>query len=249
MPRSNATRILIFVLFILTVALGYNYFFHPFAQEEVPVAVEPTPVPSQSSEPDIDVSDLIAMMSPEQKIAQLLAMPVSLVASAPMAAPATQTTPSEQATPFTQFELDIQSIGQQESSQGAGQGTTGQDGQEVGGQLTQASQAATQEAFLAEVKPGFVTIFGEDLPADMTQERIRTLRDVAALTLPLDDRPKTIKPAFAVDHEGGEVQRLSGQGLRFCQVGRRCVARSKPAERRFCANPVWSSRALASISS
>jgi len=216
MPRSNATRILILILFILTVALGYNYFFHPFAQEETPVAVEPTPVPSQNSQPEINVSDLIALMSPEQKIAQLLAMPVGLVASAPLL-PTTQTNPSEQTTPFTQFELDIQSTGQQAGSQSAGQEMTDQEAvtqnESSTQDLSQASQAAAQEAFLAEIKPGFVTIFGEDLPADRTQERIRTLRDVAALTLPLDDQPKTIKPAFAVDHEGGGVQRLSGQGF------------------------------------
>lgn len=172
MPRSKAARILIFILFILTVLFGYNYFFQPFAIDEQPVAVMPSPSPEASHDFELDIPGLIVSMSPEQKIAQLLALPVNLE--------------TQELTPQSTLSAQINQMAQNESS---------------------------QEAEVAEIKPGFVTIFGEKLSAQKTQQRIRALRDVAVLTLGQDNKPQQIKPAFAVDHEGGRVQRLSGDGF------------------------------------
>ena len=63
--------------------------------------------------------------------------------------------------------------------------------------------AADQLAWAAAQQPGFITLFGDDLDASSAAEFSAQL---TALELPL-------RPLVAVDHEGGAVQRLSGEGF------------------------------------
>lgn len=63
-----------------------------------------------------------------------------------------------------------------------------------------ASQASTL-SFIADNKPGFVVLFGEQIDFD---EAHATVTEILNENLPAD------QPLIAVDHEGGRVQRLNG---------------------------------------
>lgn len=203
MPRANATRILIFILFVTTILFGYNYFFQPFASDEGQIAVEPTPTPVETPKPEVDVAQLITTMSPEQKVAQLMAMPIGMVE---LIDPNLSADSGTEATTAQQSPTDS-------ASDSAWLLPTNQTESVPEPASEIPASADLQEKSLADLKPGFMTIFGENLPADRTQSMIRTLREVASLTLPQNEQPMTIKIAVAVDHEGGSVQRLSGTGF------------------------------------
>ncbi|PIR61928.1 MAG: hypothetical protein COY81_01875 [Candidatus Pacebacteria bacterium CG_4_10_14_0_8_um_filter_43_12] len=69
------------------------------------------------------------------------------------------------------------------------------------------SSAASAEAvlsFIADNKPGAVTLFGSQISAASAAQAISDIADSVAL----EERP-----LIAVDHEGGKVQRLSGSGF------------------------------------
>jgi len=57
----------------------------------------------------------------------------------------------------------------------------------------------------ADIQPGFITIFGSDIDQAKMEEVNRQLNQVFA------NQPW--RPVLAVDHEGGQVQRLSGNGF------------------------------------
>ncbi len=75
---NKATILLIFILIILAGLTGYNYFFHPFENiNQEPVSMEPSPVPSPTPEPT-QAEKLLEQLTPEQKVAQVLALPVEV---------------------------------------------------------------------------------------------------------------------------------------------------------------------------
>jgi len=90
---AKTTAALIFILFLLVVPLGYNYFFQPFAylSEQSTEQIEPTPEPT----PD-PVQTALENMTPEEKIAQLFLVPV--VVKQEVMGGATQTTASSSST-------------------------------------------------------------------------------------------------------------------------------------------------------
>lgn len=71
----------------------------------------------------------------------------------------------------------------------------------------QASESAiveiSQESWTDETVPGFITLFGSDL----------SLETVAEFTQRVANAPVSFAPLVAVDHEGGSVQRLRGEGF------------------------------------
>ena len=76
--KNSSTKILIFVLFIFVVLSGYNYFQKPFLKlvenkQQQEAAVEPTPTPNLTQE-----KAAFEKMSTEQKIWQLISLPVTL---------------------------------------------------------------------------------------------------------------------------------------------------------------------------
>ena len=85
-PRKKsptATYVLIAVLALLAVLSGFNYFFKPFsnysfveeASSELPIS-QPSPVPEVTHSQK--VTELVARLTPEEKIAQLIAVPFTV---------------------------------------------------------------------------------------------------------------------------------------------------------------------------
>jgi beta-N-acetylhexosaminidase len=82
-----------------------------------------------------------------------------------------------------------------------------------------ASQAATL-SFIAQNTPGFVVLFGEDIDVDTATETISEIKN---------EKLSADRPLIALDHEGGRVQRLSGQGFTVLPTWKR-VCGQTPAQ-------------------
>lgn len=79
--------------------------------------------------------------------------------------------------------------------------TVGESGELGVGKLGQ------EELFLRElgqIKPGVITLFGEQVSSPAAQRAIRVIKE---------HNVSILQPWFAVDHEGGKVQRFSGDGF------------------------------------
>jgi beta-N-acetylhexosaminidase len=140
------TATVIGFLFILAVLLGFNYFFKPFAADPNQQAAQTDPSPAPS--PAVPAEEaLFQSLSPEERVAQLLAAPVNL--------------PLDTASPSA----------------------------EVG--------------WVGQRQPGLVTIFGDQVATDEAEVAIRSLKQSS----------QRVRLLVAVDHEGGSVQRLSGEGF------------------------------------
>ncbi|PIR58734.1 MAG: hypothetical protein COU69_03955 [Candidatus Pacebacteria bacterium CG10_big_fil_rev_8_21_14_0_10_56_10] len=154
---SRSTLSLIAILTVLASALGFNYFFQPFAEldlsklgspEAASTEQSPSPAPDQGQDSD-PAATAVSELTPPQKIAQLMAVPWVLADQA----------------------------------------------------------SATQAALLAEFQPGMVTLFGEQLSRQLVDTSL------ASLSARIGAGPDRLAPLIAVDHEGGAVQRLAGQGF------------------------------------
>jgi beta-glucosidase-like glycosyl hydrolase len=131
--------------------------------------VEATPVATSSAETSTPIASISAQLlntlTPRQKVAQLIAVPVVISSN------------------------------------------------------TKESVPATAAATTSEV-PGFVTIFGQNISALQVDQLTSQLRRLpqqpqffeTLAAVPSEDR-KLLRPLVAVDHEGGTVQRLTGQGM------------------------------------
>lgn len=144
---SFSTKTTIFILFLITVGLGYNYFRRPFLRQFEAFQEEIQQKPASPSEPE--VSGVLERLSPQERIWDLMAVPITLEAN------------------------------QAEAS------------------------AAAEIAFLGEVNPGFVLVFGKQLDFEVVRN----------FTQSLPVSPHGYSPLVATDHEGGTVQRLSGEGF------------------------------------
>lgn len=82
-----------------------------------------------------------------------------------------------------------------------------------------ASQAATL-SFIGGNTPGFVVLFGENIDVDQAAETISEIEN---------EKLDADKPMIAVDHEGGRVQRLNGEGFTTLPTWKR-VCGQTPAQ-------------------
>ncbi len=65
--------------------------------------------------------------------------------------------------------------------------------------------SATTSAQLRELQPGAITVFGSDVSREAARDQIQNINTLFAST--------QIHPLVAVDHEGGNTQRFSGDGF------------------------------------
>lgn len=167
---SKSTLIVILLLTFLAAVTGWNYLKRPFA-EVANTQVSPTPSPITTEDSSLTATDvMLAGLTPQQKVAAILAFPISLTAS-----------------PSAVYATDL--------------------------------------AWIAEHKPGAVTIFG----SSVSQAQVETLRQDLLDAYSSSDSASS-EPLLVVDHEGGQVQRLSGAG--FTRL---------PSWRALCAQPATES--------
>lgn len=200
MQRSRSTLVFIFTLTVIAVLLGINYFTTPlldrFDQNQTANQAEsdltaptptPTPTPSNSS-----VQELVQSLSTEQKIAQLIAYPLNLkqvkISSAKKMSGMAESTASAAAD--------------------ASDSTTVVPSQlEDAAVPTEAIEAIIpDEESLLSLQPGFITLFGSQIDFNLAQAGVAAVLDGFK-------NQRLILPLIAVDHEGGSVQRLSGEGF------------------------------------
>lgn len=188
------TYVLIGVLAVLAVLTGYNFFFKPFAEYQ---PLKETEVVEATDMPQTDFADLsheeqvemlYQKMTPEQKIAQLIALPVETDA---FLASISALTVEKQ---------------EYETQQAAQNDLAYINFLAEGGEDTSATESAEiyepQELFLEDW--GFVTLFGEEV------SRNKALQVISYI----DEKNTQQSPIWVmVDHEGGTVQRLSGEGF------------------------------------
>lgn len=151
MPKS--TTVLIFVLFLLMVLMGYNYFARPFGTDDQSqmAAVEQNQVSDSASLSQEEANRRwhLADLTPEQRVGQLLVVPITL-------------------------------------------------------NDTAASDAAALAPWLA-LEPAGVLLFGDDISVLQTKAFVGEMRQQTP--------PDNIPLFLSVDHEGGTVQRLNGDGF------------------------------------
>lgn len=68
----------------------------------------------------------------------------------------------------------------------------------------EATASAINELRLDLLSPGFITIFGTEIASESAKQKIIEVRNLY--------KDNLLSPRIAVDHEGGSVQRLSGEG-------------------------------------
>jgi len=177
--KSGTTTLIIFLTLLAIVIGGVRYYLIPtyypqllkieIAQENDPlnqVQVSPSPEPTEFGSIATVSAQLLKTLTPRQKVAQILAAPITF--------------------PTSEKELSI------------------------------ASTAAT----IQNEVPGFITLFGQNvsaLQADRLTAELKKIpiqpRMVATQPGLTEQERQFLKPLIAVDHEGGTVQRLSGEGM------------------------------------
>lgn len=67
------------------------------------------------------------------------------------------------------------------------------------------SLSSTSSAELTKLEPGIITLFGSNISFNDASSHLKQIRELFS--------NKALQPLIAVDHEGGSVQRLSGDGF------------------------------------
>lgn len=174
------TTSFIIILIILAVLIGgvrYYYLptFHPQLLKENLAQVLPSPSPAPTATPSAELkagsiatvsAELLTTLTPRQKVAQLVAVPISVPTS------------------------------------------------------ERADAIASAAATIQNEVPGFVTLFGQGISALQADRMTSELKSIAIQPRMIATQPTLLEyqrqflaPLIAVDHEGGSVQRLSGEGM------------------------------------
>ncbi len=156
--KTHSTNLFIFVLFIVAVLLGYNYYARPFLRNYHQQSNESSSPEAIDQEKEKYVEQKLSVLdsfSNQQKVSQLMALP---------------------------YTIDLEAT-----------------------ELDEDGVTATASAQIQELEPGSITIFGSLISQEVASKHIE---DIYALF-----SDKEIYPLIAVDHEGGDVQRFSGDGF------------------------------------
>ncbi len=183
---NKTTYLFIALLMILAILLGYNYFFRPLEGrwQQLGDAI------SQQEE-DVQVAEEETSPADIDPVTELLEeLSAEQIVSQVIAAPYTIS---------DQEWNEMLSDQQATSSAEAGEKTASVSARSV-------EQSATQSAslrWMLENHPGIVTFFGDSISSSSAKQ----VSDY------ITRKTNGIKPLFAVDHEGGTVQRFSGLGF------------------------------------
>lgn len=183
--KNNTTKLFIFLLFVLCIILGINYFYQPILKKymrQVNQAQDSEVAVQEIESTILKKQNLMEQMTPRQKVVQLLAFPVL-----------------------------IENEKNQKIISGSGIATMSSEIQEFEEGLDEVliateSQKITEMPTLDWIKnnhPGFITIFGKKIDKEVARLAINNIHD--------QYQEYELKPIIAVDHEGGEVQRFSGK--------------------------------------
>jgi beta-N-acetylhexosaminidase len=199
MPKTTAA--LMFILLLLTCLLGYNYFFKPFLNLEEQNQEEELIADQNAVNEQVgpyfgfaSIQEVVDSMEPSEKLAQLMLVPLDL--------PLVSETQALQASPSANIATNSANLGQVATSSADTASTDTLDTVESNPSNNQPNEWDVTLQTLASLKPGGVTIFGSQLEYQETAEKIVDIQQQIPLA-----------PILAVDHEGGTVQRLSGEGF------------------------------------
>lgn len=188
----NYTYVLIAVLAIGAVLSGFNYFFKPF-KDYVPFAETTVETDATATQALVTtpvshaqrVEEVFEQLTPDQKIAQLIALPIE--AEDFLASIAAQTAQRQA------LEQEQENASQVYVGFLTGETLTEEEAQKF---------APPAELLLKEW--GFVTLFGSNISHTQATQIIAYIDEKISTSLPV---------WIMVDHEGGTVQRLSGTGF------------------------------------
>lgn len=218
MPKP--TLVFIIALTIIAGLLGYNYIATPFYHTQETET-------QHGDNSSLDLESLIDsrkrtlnQLSAEQKIAQIMSFPHKVGSLVEYSAQTTQTTPVIQTTQTTQTTQATQAT--PEVVSGLVQDSTLSDPtlsdstsapDSLSSPNLTPSPDSTPSASahlnpflqLQDFQPGIITFFGSKISWDLAVQEIKEIKQLFI------DRP--IQPLLAIDHEGGSVQRFSGDGF------------------------------------
>ncbi len=175
MANNRGTNIFIAALFLLTLLMGYNYFARPFGSPADTVGSQEDLEPSAQEVQETNPQSIFALLSPHQKVVQMIAAPATVAntSGTSAAAAATPSAATETAT----------------------------------SRQTNPTASGSAEAWIEKNNPGFITLFGDNIDRQAAEDAIGRYKSLARLW------QQPLVSAVAVDHEGGNVQRLSGTGF------------------------------------
>ncbi len=206
--KDHSTSVFIIVLLVIAALLGFNYFAKPFGQsgeQAEQVSVTPTPEAQLAQ----------VMYKPEEKISQLIAYPLTIDEDLIEAIP----DGLKKILPDAEEEIEEkEEIGDEETASagadaveqelGVESDSDGEDEDEDEDEESGCCGQTKADVVWLHVQvfnPGFVTIFGENIDQQDAALVVNHIHDLAEF--------KKLKPLTAVDHEGGSVQRLAGEGF------------------------------------
>lgn len=198
------TILFIGALTAITVLLGINYFTTPYRKRRIEKSDFSNEEPVEEISPDTEPrsSELILEeLTPEQKIAQMIAYPVVIDAvsgerEGVVSNDLNQPTGESAASPAANL-----------AQEGGEDFDADQAAIEDKPSLDQAEAIDNQavDDQIVNFEPGLITIFGSNISYKQA-EQLTQFIDASFSN-------KTLTPLIAVDHEGGSVQRLSGEGF------------------------------------
>lgn len=185
---SRSTAFFIIVLAIVAILLGYNYVARPFYQTEeiTEVGVPLEDVVSSESEDLVDPrKKALNRLSAEQKIAQIMTYPHVV---------------------GTLVDYSSQDLQATNSATILNESNDSNLSSTSSAEATSLSSAKTDPYLqLQDFQPGLIIFYGSRISRDLAEREIKEIKQLFI------DRP--FQPLLAVDHEGGSVQRFSGDGF------------------------------------
>jgi len=195
----RSTLALIAILLVLAIGLGYNYFYQPFADYTFGQAAqtEASPTPSPAVSPEMAAFNAL---SSEQKVAQLLLVPVEFVSKTEVGRSSSTAQSPTSATASAMVKTSSSATPSASAAFLSNRGAT------LSAEVQDFAAADSSTAsVVSDLEPGGVILFGDELSFSDTLEAIELLKK--------QNKNSLLPLSIAVDHEGGRVQRLSGAGL------------------------------------